>query len=320
MASSPNRRDVLKRGAGVVAAGLAARVGAKDLDPAERAMFLDNAGAGGPDRGTRRPFKKAVMWDMIKGGKSVIERFQVLKEAGFDGVEMNSPGGPPNDEIREACKATGMLIEGEVDSTHWHETLGDPDPKVRQIGLDALKHALRDCKELGGTSVLLVPGVVSARVGYDDCYKRSQEEIRKAIPLARELGVKIAIEDVWNQFLLSPLEAARYVDEFEAPDAVGWHMDIGNIVAYGYPEQWIKILGHRIVKLHAKEFSREKMNKEGRWKGFDAKLGEGDVDWKAVMHALDSAGYNTWICAEVPGGGVEELRDIAQRLDKILAL
>jgi hexulose-6-phosphate isomerase len=110
------------------------------------------------------------------------------------------------------------------------------------------------------------------------------------------------------------------VDEFEAPDAVGWHMDIGNIVAFGYPEQWINILGKRIVKLHAKEFSRQKMNKEGRGKGFDVKLGEGDIDWKAVMHALDSVGYNTWICAEVPGGGVEELRDIAQRLDRILSL
>jgi len=308
MSSSLTRRDAMKLGAAGVVAGLVSSAVAEDR-PAESAS-------------TRRPFKKAVMWDMIKGGKSVLERFQTLKEAGFDGVEMNSPGGPPNDEIREACKQTGIIIEGEVDSVHWQPThqLGDPDPKVRQRGVDALKRALHDCKELGGTSVLLVPAVVNARCTYDACYQRSQEEIRKVIPVARELGVKIAIEDVWNQFLLSPLEAARYVDEFEAPEAVGWHMDIGNIVAYGYPEQWIKILGKRIVKLHAKEFSRAKMNKEGRGKGFDVKLGEGDIDWKAVMNALDSVGYNTWICAEVPGGGVDELRDIAQRLDRILSL
>lgn len=268
----------------------------------------------------RRPFKKAVMWDMIKKGNTVLEKFQVLKEAGFDGVEMNSPGGPPNDEIKRACEQTGILIEGMVDSVHWHHTLSHPDASVRASGLKALEQALRDCKDLGGTSVLLVPGVVNAAVSYDQCYRRSQTEIRKALPLAAELGVKIAVEDVWNDFLLSPLEAARYIDEFDNPAAIGWHMDIGNIVAWAYPEQWIRILGKRILKLHVKEFSRERMNKEGRWKGFDVPLGEGDIDWPAVMKALDEIPYNTWMCAEVPGGGVTELTDIARRMDRILSL
>lgn len=307
MTPRTTRRDVLKLGAaaaGAMAVG-AGTVMAAQSETSER---------------YRRPFKKAVMWDMIKQGSTVLEKFQVLKEAGFDGVEMNSPGGPPNDEIRHACEQTGIIIEGEVDSVHWNQTLSHGAPSVRAAGLAALQHALRDCKALGGTSVLLVPGVVNSSVSYDDCYKRSQEEIRKAIPLARELGVKIAVEDVWNEFLLSPLEAARYIDEFEAPDAIGWHMDIGNVMAWGYPEQWIHVLGKRILKLHAKEFSREKMNKEGRWKGFDAKLGDGDIDWKKVMHELDVAGYHTWICAEVPGGGLEELKDISRRLDRILAM
>ena len=132
-------------------------------------------------------------------------------------------------------------------------------------------------------------------------------------------AVKIAIEDVWNDFLLSPMEAARYVDEFKTP-AVGWHMDLGNVAAYGYPEQWVKILGKRIVKLHVKEFSRKKMNEEGKGKGFGVKLGEGDINCKAVMHALDDVGYNTWMCAEVPGGGLTELKDIARRMDRILSL
>ena len=282
---------------------------------------------GGPARaeekpqeaGTRRPFKKAVMWDMIKGG-SVLERFRMLKEAGFDGVEMNSPGGPPNEEIKAAAAETGMLVEGEVDSIHWKITLSHPNADVRAQGVKGLEQALRDCKELGGTSVLLVPGVVNANVSYDQCYERSQEQIRKVLPLAQELGVKIAIEDVWNNFLLSPLEAARYIDEFNNPAAIGWHMDIGNVMAYGYPEQWIRILGSRILKLHVKEFSRQKMDREGRWKGFAVKLGEGDIDWKAVMKALDDVGYHTWMCAEVPGGGVEELKDISRRMDHILSL
>ena len=268
----------------------------------------------------RRPFKKAVMWDMIKAGNTVLEKFQVLKEAGFDGVEMNSPGGPPNEQIKRACEQTGILIEGMVDSVHWHHTLSHPDAAVRASGVSALQQALRDCKDLGGTSVLLVPGVVNATVAYDQCYQRSQAEIRKALPLAAELGVKIAVEDVWNDFLLSPLEAARYIDEFDDPAAIGWHMDIGNVVAWAYPEQWIRILGKRILKLHVKEFSRERMNKEGRGKGFDVPLGEGDIDWPAVMKALDEVPYTTWMCAEVPGGGLPELKDIARRMDRILSL
>jgi L-ribulose-5-phosphate 3-epimerase len=303
MSTGPNRRDVLKIGAGAVAAASLAGVAAAE------------------DSGSRkRSIKKAVMIDMVRDGKSVLEKFELLKQAGFDGVEMNSPGGPPNAEIKEASKQTGLLIEGVVDSVHWKQTLSDPDPSVRKIGLDALHQALRDCKELGGTSVLLVPGIVNKAVSYADCYKRSQEEIRKALPLAQELGVKIAIEDVWNNFLLSPLEAVRYIDEFENPQAIGWHFDIGNIIAYGWPEQWIRTLGPRIVKLHAKDYSREKMNNEGRGKGFNVKLLEGDNDWPAVMKALDEVGYHTWLCAEVSGGGLDVLKDISDRLDKILAM
>lgn len=304
-----NRRDILRAGTSAAAAILAGKL-------VESPAKADEPTA----QPTRRPIKKAVMWDMIQGGNSVVEKFRLLKDAGFDGVEMNSPNGPPNDEIKRACDQTGILIEGMVDSVHWKITLSHPNPEVRAGGLKALEQALRDCKELGGTSVLLVPGVVNANVAYDQCYQRSQEEIRKAIPLAQELGVKIAIEDVWNDFLLSPLEAARYVDEFNNPAAVAWHMDIGNVMAYGYPEQWIHILGNRIVKLHVKEFSREKMNREGRYKGFDVKLGDGDINWKAVMSALDAATYHTWMCAEVPGGGLDELKDISHRMDRILSL
>jgi hexulose-6-phosphate isomerase len=309
MEVSMNRRDVLKAGAGAAAAILAGKL----------IGVPTNAGEPAPPA-TKRPIRKAVMWDMIQGGNSVLEKFRLLKDAGFDGVEMNSPNGPPNDDIKRACDQTGILIEGMVDSVHWKITLSHPNPEVRAGGLKALGQALRDCKELGGTSVLLVPGVVNADVTYDQCYQRSQEEIRKAIPVAQELGVKIAIEDVWNDFLLSPLEAARYVDEFNNPAAIAWHMDIGNVMAYGYPEQWIHILGHRIVKLHVKEFSRNKMNREGRFKGFDVKLGDGDINWKAVMSALDAAEYHTWMCAEVPGGGLDELKDISRRMDRILSL
>jgi hexulose-6-phosphate isomerase len=166
---------------------------------------------------------------------------------------------------------------------------------------------------------LFVPCTVNKEISYADAYTRSQEEIRKAIPLAEELGVKIAIENVWNNFLLSPIEAARYVDEFKSP-FVGWHFDIGNILRYGWPEQWIPVLGKRILKLHIKEYSREKMQSAGLWKGFDVKLTEGDNNWPAIMKALDQINYRGWAIAEQPGGNsLEGLKDLSMRMDKILA-
>ena len=310
MTPLPNRRDMLKLGGGAMAAAAVAPLVANAADtPATPAP-------------KKRTLKKAVMWNMIGRNEkgSVLEKFKMLKEAGFDGVELNCPGTIPLEEYKNAVKETGVLVEGVVDSVHWNRTLSDPRPAEREFAVKSLCQALRDCKETGGTSVLLVPGVVKENVSYADCYKRSQEEIRKAIPVARETGVKIAIEDVWNHFLLSPLEAARYVDEFEAPDAVGWHMDIGNILAFGWPEQWIQTLGHRIVKTHFKEFSRKKQNNEGMAKGFSVELLEGDNNWPAIMKALDDVGYHTWACLEVPGGDLERLKFLSERLDRILAL
>ena len=161
--------------------------------------------------------------------------------------------------------------------------------------------------------------VVKKQVSYADAYKRSQGEIRKAIPVAKDLGVKIAIENVWNQFLLSPLEAARYVDEFESP-SVGWHFDVGNVITYGFPEQWVRILGKRILKLHIKEYSRKIADKQGRNAGFQAAYMTGDNDWPAVMTALDEVGYTGWGIAEQPGGDtLEGLKTLTAGMDQIFA-
>jgi hexulose-6-phosphate isomerase len=135
--------------------------------------------------------------------------------------------------------------------------------------------------------------------------------------MAEELGVKIAVENVWNNFLLSPLEMARYLDEFESP-WIGAYFDVGNIVNYGWPEQWIRILGERVLKLDIKEFSRKKRDEEGLWAGFEVEIGEGDCDWPAVMEALVEIGYEGWGSAEVTGGGAERLREISDRMDRVL--
>ena len=166
--------------------------------------------------------------------------------------------------------------------------------------------------------MLLVPAVVNKQVSYVDAYRRSQEEIRTVLPLAAELEVTIAIENVWNNFLLSPIEAARYLDELESP-WVGWHFDVGNVVTYGWPEHWIRTLGRRIVKLDVKEFSRAKRDAEGLWKGFQVELLEGDCDWPAVMKALDDVGYEGWATLEVSGGDARRLSDLSARLERIIA-
>ncbi|HWQ92730.1 MAG TPA: sugar phosphate isomerase/epimerase family protein [Clostridia bacterium] len=297
-----NRRDFISLSAGVLAAIAAAPL----------AWGAETAAA--PAR--KRSLKKGIMWGTVGVKGSVLEKMQAVKAAGFDGAEMNSH--MDVEEVLRAREATGLTIPSVCCAHHWSKPLSHPDPKVREEGLEGLKQSLRDAQRYGASSVLLVPGVVNDSVSYADAYTRSQAEIRKAIPLAQELGVKIAIENVWNQFLLSPLEAARYVDEFDSP-AVGWHFDAGNILNYGWPEQWIRILGKRMLKLHIKEFSRKKRDSEGLWKGFGVKLLEGDNNWPAIMQAVDDTGYTGWAITEQPGGDSPEgLKDLADRLEKII--
>jgi hexulose-6-phosphate isomerase len=258
------------------------------------------------------------MFGMVEGKGTLLETFRMLREVGFEGVELDSPSDLKPDEVVDAMAKTGLEVSGVVDSVHWKDTLGDPDPAVRARGIGALEIALRDAKRFRATSVLLVPAVVNARIAYDEAWERSQAEIKKVLPLAAELQVSISIENVWNQFLLSPLEAARYVDAFESP-WVGWHLDLGNAVNYGWPEQWIQILGKRIRRLHIKDYSRKKRDEEGLWKGFDVDLGQGDVDWRACRSALDAVGYEGWASAEVAGGGAERLRAVAEKMHALLA-
>jgi L-ribulose-5-phosphate 3-epimerase len=295
----------------------------------DRRRFLTIAGAGAFAAAAstvfaqapvkKRSLKKAVNLGMVKiGGGSVLDKFRMIKEAGFHGVELNRPDATPMDELQKAKAETGLEIAGIICTTHWGKPLSHPDEKVREQGFKGLELALKDAGELGCTRVLLVPGVVNKEVRYDDCWKRSQELVKRAIPIAEAAKCKIAIENVWNQFLLSPMEAAQFVDDFNSP-WVGFHFDIGNIVTYGWPEQWIRILGPRIVNLHIKEFSRKKRDAEGLWKGFSVELGEGDVGWPDVMKALDEIGYQGYGIAEVPGGDLARLKFLSERIEQLYA-
>lgn len=260
---------------------------------------------------------KSLKWGMVQAGDTILEKFQLLKDLGYDGVELDSPNDLDNDEVLEARDKTGLKIPGVVNSYHWKYPLSDPDPEVRRKCRESIVEALYDCKLYGGDTVLVVPGVVNEKVGYAEAWKRSTEEINRLKSAIDETGIKIAFENVWNNFILSPLEAAYYVDQFDHP-LIGWYFDIGNILRYGWPEHWIEVLDHRVMKVDVKEFSRKKQEEEGLWKGFDVELMEGSIDWEAVNRSLEKIGYqNGWASAEVPGGGEDRLRTIIEKMNQI---
>jgi hexulose-6-phosphate isomerase len=290
-----HRRDFLKLGGGALSAAALASAGPLMADtPAKK-----------------RSLKKAIMYDTIGYKGSVLEKFKAVKAAGFGGVEPMSHMN--QDEVVKALEETGLKAASVCCYTHWGKPLSSPDAGVRQEGLEGLLIALKDAKRYGATSVLLVPGVVNDKITYDDCFKRSVAEIRKAIPTAKELGVKIAIENVWNNFITKPEQAKAFLEEIDSP-MVGWHFDIGNTGRYSPPETWIPVIGKYIVKLHIKEYSQ--------FKKFSVQLFEGDNNWPAIMKALDAVGYEGWGIAEQPRDQSRDavaLKELAGRMDRAFA-
>lgn len=267
--------------------------------------------------------RKALKVGMIAPGETIADKLALARQAGFAGVELDSPGPYPIDDVLAARESTGIEVPGVVLSTHWNKPFNHPDKSVRAEADTALAEAIRYCKAVGGTSVLVVPAVVNQSMPYANAYRLSQAAMRRAAPLAIEQGIELLFENVWNNFLLSPLEAKRYCDELNdglSTRIFGWHFDIGNIVNYGWPEQWIDTLGTQIRKLDVKEFSRSKRNDEGLWKGFSVEIGDGEVGWDRVRAALGRIGYTGWAAAEVGGGDLDRLTDISQRMDRVFKL
>jgi L-ribulose-5-phosphate 3-epimerase len=234
-------------------------------------------------------------------------------------VELDAPNDLPLAEVLAARDASGVAIPGVINSAHWKTPLTDPDPAVRDACVEASIAGMRQAKEYGAEVMLLVPGVVRGETSYADAWDRAVEGIDRLLPHAEEIGISIGLENVWNDFLLSPLEAAHLVDGFEHP-LLGWYFDIGNVMRYGRPSDWIEALGSRILRLDAKEYSLKKMNAEGPWKGFEVELGDGDIDWAGVNQNLRDIGYAGWVSVEVPGGDRQRLAAIKARLDRIVSL
>lgn len=271
---------------------------------------------------SRLVLKKALKFSMIQaeGVESITDKMALAKEAGFDGVEFdNTPLDRAQiDEIKKAKADLGLEIPGLVCGSIGRKC-GSLDETERKEAVGQFAQALRDSAELGGTTVLMYPGTVDAGRPYEKVYATLQQSIRELLPIAEDTGVRIACENVWNNIFVSPIETRDFIDGFESP-WVGWFFDIGNVVRYGWPEQWIRILGPRVLKLDIKEFDRDIMMNEGLRKGFTNELGQGSVDWKAVMDAVNEIGYTgQWGSAEVRGGDLERLKAIKSAMDAVLA-
>lgn len=260
--------------------------------------------------------KKSVLISMLPKALPYAARFAMAREAGFEGIEMQTiTQAEEAAEVRDAAAKTGLRIHSVMNMDHWRLPLSSSDPDVVHGSVQGMETSLRNAALWGADTVLLVPAVVDAKTSYLDAYQRSQRVIReRLLPIARDLKVIVAVEEVWNKFLLSPVEFARYVDEFDSP----WlkaYFDVGNVVMYAFPQDWIRTLGRRIVKVHLKDFNFDRQNGRFTWKG----IGEGDIDWQEVRRALDEIGYAGYVTTEVSGGDAAYLKEVADRVDRFLA-
>jgi len=284
----------------------------------------------------RLPIRKGMLLGMLPrtlktadGEKplSIADRFALAKDCGFQSMECGTEEKlEVAEEIKAASVKTGMPIHSVMNQAHWNFPLSSPDPAVVAKSVKGMETSLANAKLWGAETVLLVPAVVNAEVSYKQAWDRSTEQVKKLIPMAAEMKVVIAIEEVWNKFLLSPIEFANYVDQFKSP-WVKAYCDVGNMVLFGFPQDWIRTLGSRIVKVHLKDFGYKTYTipqeppVRKRVPEF-VNLGEGDINWKAVYQALAEIGYKGDATVEVAGakpeGAAEYLKDLSGRVDKIL--
>ncbi len=305
MKNVSSRRQFLRASVAAAAgAGLAAS-GAKTLGAP-----VGSDTSGGPP-GTLA-IQKAVLLGMLPKQLSYAERLKLARDVGFEAIQAyTTPDEREAEEIKKAAEDAKIRIDSVMNMAHWKYPLSSADPAMVEKSIDGMKTSLHNAKFWGAQSVLLVPAVVDDQTSYRDAWTRSQKQIRRLLPLAEELRVIIAIEEVWNKFLLSPLEFAAYVDEFASPWVKAW-FDVGNVVLFGYPQDWIRTLGKRIVALHLKDFKRERNGY--KW----TNLGEGDINWSEVRKALAEIGYSGTATTELEAGDEAYLRDVSARVDRLV--
>ena len=278
-----------------------------------RRSFVSTSTAALAAASTRLPIKKAVLLSMLPKSMSLADRFKLAIDCGFEQIECPTTEDPGQaGEIKRAAEGSGLRIHSVMNQAHWKYPLSSADAEVVAASVKGMETSLRNAHFWGADTVLLVPAVVDAKTSYGEAWKRSQEQIRRMIPLAKELNVIIAVEEVWNKFLLSPLEFASYVDSFNSP-WIRAYFDVGNVVISGYPQDWIRTLGPRIAKLHIKDFKFAKRQAEF------VPLREGEIDWLEIYKALGEIGYKGSATVELPAGDKDYLREVSRRFDLILS-
>ena len=259
---------------------------------------------------------KSTLISMLPKELSYADRFALARESGFEAVEMQTISKDDEAaEIKEAAKKTGLRIHSVMNMDHWRLPLSSSDPQTVAGSVKGMETSIKNAALWGADTVLLVPAVVDANTSYQDAWTRSQQVIReRLLPMARDMKIIIAVEEVWNKFLLSPIEFAKYVDDFGSP----WlraYFDVGNVVLYAFPQDWIRTLGPRIAKMHLKDFNFDRRNGRFAWKN----LGEGDINWPEVRRALTDIKYNGYVTTELDGGDAAYLKDVSTRVDRFLA-
>jgi len=303
--SETNRRDFLKSSAGALLAAGVSSSGGRKVNPAAGGTFA-----------TPRPdalsIKKGLVLSMLPEKLSMADRFKLARDTGFEVIQApTTPDSKQAEGIKAAADSSGVRVDSVMNMAHWKYPLSSADPAAVETSMDGMRTSLRNAKLWGCDAVLLVPAVVNPQTTYKDAWLRSQKRIRALLPLAEELKIVIAIEEVWNKFLLSPLEMLSYINEFDSPLVRAW-FDVGNVVLYGYPQDWIHTLGSTIVKVHLKDFKRSESGYA--W----VNLGDGDIDWPAVRQAFTDVGYHGSAIAELQPGDEAYLRDVSKRIDRLL--
>jgi L-ribulose-5-phosphate 3-epimerase len=253
------------------------------------------------------------------------ELLKRAKALGFSGIELNLSDrsdailhlGSNKEEINRIAmlaKQNDLELIGISTDLLWKYPLTDNSEEIRNKGIQIVEKMIQIARMLGTSTVLVVPGIVTPEVSYDTAYSRALAAIKKLSKTAEEYKVQIAIENVWNKFLLSPLEMAGFIDQVNSP-WVGAYLDIGNVVQFGYPEQWIRILSSRIFMIHVKDFKES----VGNIHGFVPLL-SGDISWDRVIEALKEINYKGYIIPEIPPHGYHPdwlLKLISETLDII---
>jgi len=258
--------------------------------------------------------KKSVCIDCVPG-KTPTEKFALARKHRFEGVEVNTlPDAASRQEYLALSRSSGVGISSVMNNDHWKYPLSDSDRKVRDKSLAGIAASIETAVALGTDMVLIVPAVVTADTTYEQALLRSRETISEILPLCQKNKVMLGIENVWNKFLLSPVEFAHYVDSFDS-EFIAAYFDVGNIVAYGFPDHWIRTLGKRIKRLHVKGFDSNKH-------AF-VQLRYGTIDWQRVVAALKVTGYTSFMTAELGPEGSDPLkgfRKISRDMDAILSM